>query len=374
MDRPVQTVMGRHARPLGGTEMEPAPELALAGAEAFPGATGRRRAPQPSLDAPSPPPQVPAGAGRHRAPAIPMADATPAPDLGRVSAPSRALDRAETRPKIDVPVAAAAPAALGAPAAHRRRRAAPPKRRIPVSVPVVAGAAAVAVTAVGGVTLNAGSGGVTMESVAGAGTTSDVQRVAPARVTRAEMRAALTSKEALQARSRAQALRDARLAEAAAARLAALQRACGYNPYAQRDEQMTSEMLRNARIIIDVSQRMNLPPRAAVIAIATALQESYLKNLSGGHLDSAGLFQQRPSAGWGSYGQVTNPLYSARKFYTEMLEDVGSAWRRLPLTVVAQDVQVSAFPWAYARWEAMAAEVVSRVLNVPVDSLNCTPR
>ena len=124
--------------------------------------------------------------------------------------------------------------------------------------------------------------------------------------------------------------------------------------------------------IIDVSQRMNLPPRAAVIAIATALQESYLKNMSGGHLDSAGLFQQRPSAGWGSYRQVTDPAYAARKFYSVLLEVDG--WRRMPLTDAAQDVQVSAFPWAYARWEAMAADVVSRVLQVPVDSLNCSPR
>ena len=192
-----------------------------------------------------------------------------------------------------------------------------------------------------------------MESVAGAGATSTVERVAASdRAARGEARPAINAKAADQARARATALRDSRLAAAAAARLAALQRSCGYDPSAQRDEQFTSEMLRNARIIIDVSQRMNLPPRAAVIAIATALQESYLKNMTGGHLDSAGLFQQRPSAGWGSYGQVTNPQYSARKFYTEMLSDVGSAWRRLPLTVVAQDVQVSAFPWAYARWEA----------------------
>jgi hypothetical protein len=133
---------------------------------------------------------------------------------------------------------------------------------------------------------------------------------------------------------------------------------------------MNTEMLRNARIIIDVSQRMNLPPRAAVIAIATALQESYLKNMSGGNMDSAGLFQQRPSAGWGSYSQVTNPDYSARKFYSVLLQVDG--WRRLPLTDAAQDVQVSAFGWAYARWEGMAANVVSRVLQVPVDSLNCS--
>jgi hypothetical protein len=231
------------------------------------------------------------------------------------------------------------------------------------------------VTTAGGVALTLGNGGVAMESVAGAGSASTVERVtASDRATRGEARPAINAQAADQARARAKALRDERLAVAAAARLAALHRACGYIPSDMRDERMTSEMLRNARIIIDVSQRMNLPPRAAVIAIATALQESYLKNMTGGHLDSAGLFQQRPSAGWGSYSQVTDPQYAARKFYSVMLDDVGSAWRRLPLTVVAQDVQVSAFPWAYARWEAMAAEVVSQVLDVPVDSLNCTPR
>lgn len=361
--------MGRHARPLGGSFLDADVESAPALLDSpVPAPTGRRRAPQPVADAPSP--VLVSVAGRHRAPSIPapipapIPTPSPTPILGRVSAPSEAPDRAAARPKSEVP----AP-----PRGHRRAAAA--KRRVPLAVPAVAGVAAIAVTTAGGVALTNGTGGVAMESVAGAGSSSNVERVSASdRAARAEVRTALTAKQADQARSRATALRDARLAAAAAARLAALQKSCGYDPNAQRDEQFTSEMTRNARIIIDVSQRMNLPPRAAVIAIATALQESYLKNMTGGHLDSAGLFQQRPSAGWGSYAQVTNPLYSARKFYTEMLEDVGSAWRRLPLTVVAQDVQVSAFPWAYARWEGMAAEVVSKVLNVPVDSLNCTAR
>lgn len=265
---------------------------------------------------------------------------------------------------------------VGAPEPVRpsRRRTAP-KRRVPLAVPAVAGVATVAVAAGSGIAMTGGpTGGPALESVAGAGATSDLQRVpVDARATRSEVRPSINlAKATNQARARATALRDERLAAAAAIRIAAIQRSCGYNIRAQRDEDMTSEMLRNARIIIDVSQRMNLPPRAAVIAIATALQESYLKNISGGHLDSAGLFQQRPSAGWGSYSQVTDPYYSARKFYSVLIEHDG--WRKMPLTVAAQDVQVSAFPWAYARWEAMAADVVSQVLKVPVDSLNCSAR
>lgn len=259
--------------------------------------------------------------------------------------------------------------AVQAPASHRRHRAAP-KRRVPIAVPAVAGTAAVAVAA-GGIAVTSGGGRSTsMESVAGLGAASTVERVPVDRATRDEVRPAMDVKQANQARSRAKALRDARLAAAAAARLAAIHRSCGYDVDAQRDEAFTAEMLRNARIIIDVSRRMGLPPRAAVIAIATALQESYLTNMHGGNMDSAGLFQQRPSAGWGSYRQVTDPVYSARKFYSVLLEVDG--WRRMPLTEAAQDVQVSAFPWAYARWEAMAAGVVSRVLDVPVDSLNCS--
>jgi hypothetical protein len=117
---------------------------------------------------------------------------------------------------------------------------------------------------------------------------------------------------------------------------------------------------------------MNLPPRAAVIAVATAQQESELINMRGGDRDSVGLFQQRPSMGWGSYTEVHDPTYAARQFYRALIAIPG--WQHLPLTVAAQRVQSSAFGWAYARWEATAAQLVSRVTGIPTDQLNCTPR
>jgi len=337
--------------------------------------TGRRRAPQRPVDAPS----TVAGDGRHRA--LNVAVDPTAPGTGRRRKPAAPCTedvifnaQPVVRTEDDILNARATPACTQdvisnerAPRGHRRA----PKRRVPIAVPAVAGTAAVAVVTAGGVAVSTGGKSPAMESVAGVGSAATVARVpVEDRATRDEVRPAMNVKEANQARARAKALRDARLAAAAAARLAALHRACGYDVRAQRDEDLNSEQLRNARIIVEVSKRMGLPPRAAVIAIATALQESYLENMTGGHLDSAGLFQQRPSAGWGSYSQVTDPYYSARKFYSVLLEVDG--WRRMPLTDAAQDVQVSAFPWAYARWEAMAADVVSRVLDVPADSLNCS--
>jgi hypothetical protein len=121
-----------------------------------------------------------------------------------------------------------------------------------------------------------------------------------------------------------------------------------------------------------VAEQMGLPRRAAVIAIATALQESFLRNINHGHLDSRGLFQQRPSAGWGSPSQIMNPEYSARKFYSKLREIDG--WQRLPVTVAAQRVQISAFPWAYARWERAASQLVSNETQAKPEALLCTPR
>ncbi len=118
--------------------------------------------------------------------------------------------------------------------------------------------------------------------------------------------------------------------------------------------------MRNAYAIIDTGRDLKLPYRALVIAIGTALQESHLNNY--GHLgarndhDSQGLFQQRPSAGWGTPAQVRNPKHAATKFYKRLLKVKG--WYGLPLTVAAQRVQISAFPFAYAKWEAMAAHIV----------------
>jgi murein DD-endopeptidase MepM/ murein hydrolase activator NlpD len=119
--------------------------------------------------------------------------------------------------------------------------------------------------------------------------------------------------------------------------------------------------LRNAAVIINVGADLKVPPRGWVIAIATAMQESRLSNL--GHLgknndhDSLGLFQQRPSSGWGTPAQVRDPVYAATKFYKKLLKLKN--WEQLPLTVAAQKIQVSAYPDAYAKHEAVATQIVN---------------
>lgn len=125
------------------------------------------------------------------------------------------------------------------------------------------------------------------------------------------------------------------------------------------------EQTHNAAVIISVGQQMKVPPRGWVIAIATALQESRLINL--GNLganndhDSLGLFQQRPSQGWGTPAQVMDPAYASRKFYEKMLQV--SNWQNRPLTDVAQAVQRSAFPDAYAKHEGQATQIVNALTN-----------
>ncbi|MGN9801826.1 M23 family metallopeptidase [Micromonospora sp. L32] len=128
--------------------------------------------------------------------------------------------------------------------------------------------------------------------------------------------------------------------------------------------------MRNAAVIIKVGQEMKVPPRGWVIAVATAMQESALRNLAnsmvagsgrysnegvGADHDSVGLFQQR--AGWGSVAQRMSPDYAARKFYEKLLKVDG--WERLPLTLAAQRVQISAYPDAYAKHEDTAGRIVN---------------
>jgi hypothetical protein len=163
----------------------------------------------------------------------------------------------------------------------------------------------------------------------------------------------------------------ARAAAAAREHFLWLQRSCGYHPVEQRHPDHNAGQLRNARTIIRVAREMHLPARAAVIAIAAAEQESKLNNMRGGDLDSAGLFQMRPSAGWGSYRQVTDPEYASRKFYRVLLEVSG--WQHLPVTVAAQSVEISGYPWAYARWELSAHQLVSKAWPGPDTQLLCVP-
>jgi hypothetical protein len=103
--------------------------------------------------------------------------------------------------------------------------------------------------------------------------------------------------------------------------------------------------------------------RSAVIAVATAMQESELLNLHYGDLDSLGLYQQRPSMGWGSATQVTRPAYAADAFLKALRvhESIDPYWARQPLWASAQAVQKSGFPLAYAKWESQAALLVRHI-------------
>jgi Cell wall-associated hydrolases (invasion-associated proteins) len=131
---------------------------------------------------------------------------------------------------------------------------------------------------------------------------------------------------------------------------------------------LTDEQRQNAGVIIGVARDMGAPPRAWLVALATAMQESTLRNLGYGDRDSLGLFQQRPSQGWGSPAQVTDPVYSSRIFIERLLDVPG--WDTMPVTQAAQTVQRSAFPDAYAKWEGLAAELVQQLADV-ADPAGC---
>jgi hypothetical protein len=115
---------------------------------------------------------------------------------------------------------------------------------------------------------------------------------------------------------------------------------------------LSTEQAANAATISAVAVRRELPARAATIALAAALQESKLNNVEYGDRDSVGLFQQRPSQGWGSAGQILDPRYAAGKFFDALVKVPG--WERMKLTVAAQAVQQSAHPTAYQQWEDQA--------------------
>ena len=123
---------------------------------------------------------------------------------------------------------------------------------------------------------------------------------------------------------------------------------------------LTLEQAANAATIAAVGKRLGMPNHAVTVALATALQESKLRNLRYGDRDSLGLFQQRPSQGWGTATEVQDPVYAARAFYTHLRRIPG--WRTLPVTVAAQRVQHSAAPEAYAQWED-ASRQLARALT-----------
>jgi hypothetical protein len=124
--------------------------------------------------------------------------------------------------------------------------------------------------------------------------------------------------------------------------------------YATAGTRLDAEQAGYAARIVAVGRSMRVPDRGLVVAVAAAQQESTLRNLDHGDRDSVGLFQQR--VGWGSVAERMNPEVAARKFYTALEHVPG--WQAMTVTQAAQAVQRSAYPNAYARWEALAAAAV----------------
>jgi hypothetical protein len=136
--------------------------------------------------------------------------------------------------------------------------------------------------------------------------------------------------------------------------------------------EFTPEQAVSAATISAVGTSRGMPERAVTIALATALQESGLRNISHGDRDSLGLFQQRPSQGWGTQKQIMEPTYAAGEFYKHLAKVPG--YSRLPLTVAAQRVQRSGYPQAYAKHEPDATLLAAALTGHAAATLTCVGR
>src|SRR3954469_17330885 len=125
-------------------------------------------------------------------------------------------------------------------------------------------------------------------------------------------------------------------------------------------------------VVVGLSVRRGLAPRAASIAMATVYHESGIRNLDYGDRDSVGLFQQRPSQGWGSEKQLMDPYYAAGKFYDALVRVKG--WQNGDITKVAQKVQRSGYPEAYRDHEADARVLASALTGSSPRAFSCLVR
>ncbi|GAA3960816.1 hypothetical protein [Actinoplanes auranticolor] len=126
----------------------------------------------------------------------------------------------------------------------------------------------------------------------------------------------------------------------------------------------------NAATITAVGLRRKMPEQAVVIALATAFQESKLENLDTGDRDSVGLFQQRPSQGWGTPEKIQDPRYAAGKFYSALKKVKG--WQQMRVTDAAQKVQRSAYPNAYEKWADESAVLAKALTGRATGAVECT--
>ena len=129
------------------------------------------------------------------------------------------------------------------------------------------------------------------------------------------------------------------------------------------------EQAENAALVTAVSIQRGMPARAASIALATAFQESKLYNIEYGDRDSVGLFQQRPSQGWGTVAQLMDPVYATNAFYDALAKVDG--YEAMEITVAAQAVQRSAYPGAYADHEQDGRALASALTGNSPGALWC---
>ncbi|WP_430782205.1 hypothetical protein [Actinoplanes sp. G11-F43] len=133
---------------------------------------------------------------------------------------------------------------------------------------------------------------------------------------------------------------------------------------------LDSAQMANAATIAAVGVRRGLPEQAVVVALATAFQESKLENLDDGDRDSVGLFQQRPSQGWGTFEQIKDPRYAAGKFYSALRKVKG--WEEMRITDAAQEVQRSAYPEAYEKWADESRVLAAALTGRATGAVECS--
>jgi hypothetical protein len=140
-----------------------------------------------------------------------------------------------------------------------------------------------------------------------------------------------------------------------------------------RTVELDTEQSENAALIAAIGVRRGLPARAASIALATAYQESKITNIEEGDRDSLGLFQQRPSQGWGTKEEILNPYYAINAFYDALVKIDG--YENMRITEAAQAVQRSGYPEAYEDHAADARSLASALSGHSVDGkFSCVVR
>lgn len=129
------------------------------------------------------------------------------------------------------------------------------------------------------------------------------------------------------------------------------------------------DQMNHASTIVLLGVERDLPARAGSIAIATAIQESKLRNLTYGDRDSVGLFQQRPSQGWGTVEELQDPVYATNAFYDALVKVDG--WEDMRITEIAQEIQRSGYPDAYADHEHEGRTIASTLAGHSPEGLTC---